>query len=56
MREEYEDLKRDLLEEVNSVDETMIKPLMDAKEYLQPMKKTIKKREDRKVWTIIPAE
>jgi hypothetical protein len=49
LREEYEDLKRDLLEEVNSVDEKMIKPLMEAKEYLQPMKKTIKKREDRKV-------
>lgn len=49
LREEYEDLKKDLLEEVNSVNEKMIRPLMDAKDYLQPMKKTIKKREDRKV-------
>lgn len=32
------------------MDAKMIKPLMDAKEYLQPMKKIIKKREDRKVW------
>ena len=48
LREEYEDLKRDLLEEVSMVDEKMIKPAMDAKESLSLMKKTIKKREDRK--------
>jgi hypothetical protein len=27
----------------------MIKPAQDAKDYLHPLKKTIKKREDRKV-------
>lgn len=49
MREEYEDLKKDLMEEVNMVDMRMIKPAQEAKDYLQPLKKTIKKREDRKV-------
>ena len=49
IREEYEDLKRDLMEEVNMVDTRMIKPAQEAKDYLQPLKKTIKKREDRKV-------
>ena len=49
MREEYEDLKKDLMEEVNMVDTRMIKPAQDAKDYLHPLKKTIKKREDRKV-------
>lgn len=49
MREEYEDLKKDLMEEVNMVDIKMIKPAQEAKDYLQPLKKTIKKREDRKV-------
>lgn len=49
LREEYEDLKRDLMEEVNMVDTRMIKPAQEAKDYLQPLKKTIKKREDRKV-------
>jgi hypothetical protein len=49
MREEYEDLKKDLMEEVNMVDTRMIKPAQEAKDYLQPLKKTIKKREDRKV-------
>lgn len=46
---EYEELKTDLLEEVNMVDERMIKPAIEAKEFLQPLKKTIKKREDKKV-------
>ena len=49
MRDEYEDLKKDLMEEVNMVDTRMIKPAQDAKDYLHPLKKTIKKREDRKV-------
>ncbi|KAL9108972.1 MAG: hypothetical protein Q9227_006368 [Pyrenula ochraceoflavens] len=49
LQEEYNELKRDLLEEVNMVDEKMIKPATDAREFLQPMKKTIKKREDRKL-------
>lgn len=59
LREEYEDLKRDLLDEVNLVDARMVKPATEAHEHLQPMKKTIKKREDRKVsqraaWTTSP--
>ena len=49
MREEYEELKKDLMDEVNMVDTKMIKPAQEAKDYLQPLKKTIKKREDRKV-------
>lgn len=49
LREEYEDLKKDLLEEVNLVDARMVKPATEAQECLQPLKKTIKKREDRKV-------
>lgn len=46
---EYDELKTDLLDEVNLVDERMIKPAVDAKEFLQPLKKTIKKRDDKKV-------
>lgn len=49
LRGEYEDLKNDLLDEVNAVDDRMIRPAMQAKDYLAPMKKTIKKREDKKV-------
>jgi len=47
--EEYEDLRRDLLAEVNAVDDRMIRPAQEAKDFLQPLKKTIKKREDKKV-------
>ena len=49
LREEYEELRRDLITEINLVDQRMINPAMQAKDCLQPLKKTIKKREDRKV-------
>lgn len=49
LREEYQELKTDLMEEVNVVEDKIIKPAMDAKDSLSIMKKTIKKREDRKV-------
>ena len=49
--EQYVELKADLLEEVNQVDARIVQPAMRAKEYMQPMKKTLKKREDRKVST-----
>lgn len=45
----YEDLKKDMLDEVNVVDASLIKPAMDAKDFLQPMKKVIRKRDDVKV-------
>ena len=56
LKEEYGELKKDLMEEVNMVDEKMIKPAMDAKDSLSLMKKTIKKREDRKVIRAQPIE
>ncbi|MCJ1362027.1 hypothetical protein MMC16_001129 [Acarospora aff. strigata] len=49
LRDNYEALKTDLLEEVNLVDSRMVKPAMEAKDYIQPMKKTIKNREDKKL-------
>ena len=54
LQEGYTELKTDLLEEVNMVDTRIIRPAMDAKDYIQPLKKVIKKRGDRKVrqcWT-----
>lgn len=52
LQESYAELKTDLLEEVNIVDARIIGPATDAKEYLQPMKKVIKKRQDRKVHSL----
>ena len=45
----YDELRTDLLEEVNLVDTRIIRPATEAKDCIQPMKKVIKKREDRKV-------
>ena len=49
IKQEYEDLKRDLTEDLIQVEERLIKPAQNAKESLQYMRKTIKKREDRKL-------
>ena len=45
----YDELRTDLLEEVAMVDTRIIKPAMEAKDCIQPMKKVIKKRGDKKV-------
>ncbi len=45
----YEELKTDLLEEVSMADARIIKPATEARDWIQPLKKVIKKREDRKV-------
>ena len=45
----YDELRTDLLDEVAMVDTRIIKPATEAKECIQPMKKVIKKRGDRKV-------
>ncbi|PGH07521.1 hypothetical protein AJ79_06256 [Helicocarpus griseus UAMH5409] len=49
LNEAYEDLRTELMMEINSVDDRMIKPAMEAKDYLQPFKKIIKKRDDKKL-------
>ncbi len=49
----YDELRTDLLEEVAMVDTRIIKPATEAKECIQPMKKVIRKREDKKVGSII---
>jgi hypothetical protein len=49
IKSEYEELKTDLTGEVNQVDIKMIHPAQDAKDSLQLLKKTIKKREDKKL-------
>ncbi|KIW96957.1 uncharacterized protein Z519_02348 [Cladophialophora bantiana CBS 173.52] len=49
IKSEYEDLKRDLTEDLGQVEERLIRPAQNAKDSLHTMKKTIKKREDRKL-------
>jgi amphiphysin len=49
LKQAYTELKTDLLEEVNMTDTRIIKPATEAKEYIQPLKKTIKKRENKRL-------
>ena len=49
LKEEYEDMAKDLMREISSIDDRMIDPASQAKEALIPFKKAIKKRDDRKV-------
>lgn len=48
LQQAYAELKDDLLDEVNMVDTRIVKPAMDAREHIQPLKKTIKRRADKK--------
>ncbi|EAU31534.1 conserved hypothetical protein [Aspergillus terreus NIH2624] len=49
LHDEYEELRKDLMEELAAVDQRMIQPASQAKEFMSPLKKTIKKRDDRKL-------
>lgn len=49
LRREYYELRGELIQELNVVEERMTLPAEQAKSYLDPMKKTIKKRNDKKV-------
>lgn len=49
LREEYEDLQKELFNELSAVDQRMIQPASEARECFIPVKKTIKKRDDKKV-------
>ncbi|OLN86116.1 Regulator of cytoskeleton and endocytosis RVS167-like protein 1 [Colletotrichum chlorophyti] len=45
----YSDLKDELVEEVAAIDTQVIRPATEAREYLQPLRKTIKKRENKRL-------
>lgn len=49
LRREYDELRDELAQELNAVEERMIHPAEHAKESVIPMKKTIKQRNDKKV-------
>ncbi|KAF7959687.1 hypothetical protein EAE96_001301 [Botrytis aclada] len=49
LKETYTELKTDLLEEVMMMDSRVTKPATEAKDFLQPIRKTIKKRENKRL-------
>ena len=46
---DYDDLKKDLTQDLAQVEDKVIRPAQTARDHLLSMKKTIKKREDRKL-------
>ncbi|KAJ5223464.1 hypothetical protein N7468_008006 [Penicillium chermesinum] len=48
MRKEFDELRDDITEELSVVDDRMIRPAVSAKDFIAPLKKTIKKRNDKK--------
>ena len=49
LRAAYEELKTDLLDEVASIETRVLRPATDARECLAPIRKTIKKRENKRL-------
>jgi hypothetical protein len=49
LRKEFDELREEMIQELNVVEDRMARPADDAKGSLAPMKKTIKKRNDKKV-------
>lgn len=49
LKDVYTDLKTDLLDEVGMMESRVIRPASDAKEYIQPIRKVIKKRENKRL-------
>lgn len=49
LKDAYSELKTDLMEEVTMMDARVIRPAQDAMEYIQPLKKTIKKRDNKRL-------
>lgn len=45
----YAELKQELLEEVMLMESRVTRPATDAREFLQPIRKTIKKRENKRL-------
>ncbi|KAI1203532.1 SH3 domain-containing protein [Nemania serpens] len=49
LKEVYTELKMDLLEELDLIETRVVKPATRAREYIDPMRKTIKKRENKRL-------
>ncbi|CZT10511.1 related to RVS167 protein (reduced viability upon starvation) [Rhynchosporium agropyri] len=49
LKDVFTDLKTDLLEEVNMMESRVIKPATEAKDHIQPIRKIIKKRDNKRL-------
>lgn len=49
MKEAYSDLKAELIEDIGTIDDRIIRPATDARDAIAPIRKTIKKRENKRL-------
>lgn len=49
LKQAYIELRTELLEEIKQVDTRIIRPATDAREFIKPLKKTIKNRENKRL-------
>ncbi|KAI1819079.1 hypothetical protein F4861DRAFT_188892 [Xylaria intraflava] len=49
LKEVYTELKTELLEELQFIEVKVVRPASDAREYIKPIRKTIKKRENKRL-------
>ncbi|XXH05791.1 hypothetical protein Hte_012229 [Hypoxylon texense] len=49
LKDAYTDLKAEVLEEIGLIDSTIIRPAADARDCIAPLRKTIKKRENKRL-------
>lgn len=49
LRQAYQDLKDEMLNEIGSVESRIVGPATTARDYLQPLRKTLKSRENKKL-------
>lgn len=49
LKETYGDLKTELLQEIVAIEERILRPATDARSYITPIRKTIKKRENKRL-------
>ncbi|KAI4868114.1 hypothetical protein F4820DRAFT_162637 [Hypoxylon rubiginosum] len=49
LKDAYTDLKAEVLEEIGLIDSTIIRPAADARDFIAPLRKTIKKRENKRL-------
>ena len=49
LKEAYTELKDELLEEIGTIEERIIKPTTDARDAINPIRRTIKKRENKRL-------
>lgn len=49
LKKAYGELKAELLEEISMIEERIVKPALDARDCIAPIRKTIKKRENKRL-------